>query len=63
MATEALGGAERVGGRRPAGAHDHRDVVRAAERGGQVLGRLRGEGCGVGSGSLAHARTLTQRRR
>jgi hypothetical protein len=52
---------EGVGRRRPAGAHHHRHVVRSAESGGEGLGRLGGEGCGVGSGRLAHAGTLTQR--
>jgi hypothetical protein len=56
----ALGGAERVRGGGPAGAHHHRDVVRSAERRGEGVGGLRGKGGGVGSGGLVHAGTLTQ---
>ena len=59
----APGGAERVGGRGPAGAHHHRDVVGSAERRGEGVGGLGGEGVGVGAGSLVHAGTLTQERK
>ena len=52
----ARGGAEGVGGRRPARAHDHRDVVAAAEGGGEGLGRLGGDGVGIGSGAAGSRR-------
>jgi hypothetical protein len=53
-------GTERIGGRRPAGAHHDRDVVRATESDREICGRTGGEGGGIFCTRLTHAGTLTQ---
>ena len=55
-----LGGAEGVGGGRPAGAHHDRDVVRAAEGGGEGSAAVAARASGSAGRGLAHAGTLTQ---